>query len=1269
MTNSASFDSLLPSQGNTNLEQSITGDRNQTIGQVLGGMVVYVSGGQAVFNTGRDESETDAKPAFSIGPNPYRGLMAFQETDGDRFFGREKQIVELWAKLRQLHETESAIRLLPIYGPSGSGKSSLARAGLIPELARRPIPGYDRARVAVLVPGTHPLESLATVLARIATNDLIPVTKTREFAMELAQKTQSNQYDGLRRIANVLPDITISPLIVLVDQFEEVYTLCESQEERDAFIANLLCAVSDRARRVSVIMTLRSDFLGETQKHPILNTLFAEQGFLVRSMNVDELRQAIAKPAELAGHPLDQATIDLLVKDTEGREGALPLLQFALTSIWKGLTEGKEPAETLKAIGGVGGALAGEAQRVYQQLNDEEQEIARRIFLGLVQLGEGTKDTRRRVRFDSLVSYQNQPEQVKRVIELFSAPGARLITLAAMGNTETAEVSHEALFDHWQQLQTWLESSRSDIRFQRRLDEAARYWDEQGRPEGNLWRSPDLDLLKRYQQRSGDDMTPLQMAFFEAAKDTENHRKQKEQQQHRFQRWAIRGLTILSIGALGLVGIALYQLQRLQRQRVEQLATTAAALVATKPVEAEINAIAAIGLGQSTFVHFPNHPLPVAAFNSLLKTTQENRETIIFQSESPISSTAVSPDSKTVAIGMWDKTIRLLDINTGKPFGLPLSGHKQGGISVAFSPDGKRIVSGSYDNTVRLWDVRTGKPIGQPLRGHGDVVTSVAFSPDGKQIASGSYDNTVRLWDVRTGKPIGQPLRGHEKPVTSVVFSPDSKMIVSGSQDTTVRLWSISTGKSINLPIDSNENVESVAFSPDGKMIASGSWDKTVRLWDTNTGKPIGLPFRGHEDVVTSVAFSPDSKMIASGSWDKTVRLWDVRTSSPIDQPLRGYEDAIYSVAFSPDGRFIVGSSSGGFRSPGTIYVWDISTSKFVGQPLHGHERWVTSVAFSPDGRTIASSSSDGIRLWDASGNPIAHPLNKQDVRLGNPVVFNPNSETVIGVIGDALQLWSRKTSKLIRQIPLKQGYGINRAAFSFDGKTIVTTEAFRTLRLWDISTGKPIGKSLNVLQGEFVQSFAVSSDRKIIIGMEDGSLRLWNVETGKPIGQPLRGHEDPVGAVAFSRDGKMIVSGSWDTTIRLWDVKTGKPIGQPLRGHEGSVDAVAFSPDGKTVASGSNDNTVRLWDAKTGEPIGYPLRGHEGSVNAVAFSPDSKTVASGGNDNTVRLWSIARISSWQGLLQLSCGELRYHPALIEPKNDTAREAKRSCQQYAWKNQ
>lgn len=825
------------SKGDHTTNQQSEGNQNQIIGQAVSSTIFNVTGGQITIYPSQLDRPCPLEPQPStskIGANPYQGLLAFQETDGDRFLGREKEISILWEKLCILHEEISVTSVLPIFGPSGSGKSSLARAGLIPELARRPLPGRDRARVAVLVPGTYPLESLATVLARVATNDPTPVTKTREFAAELAQANSSGKYDGLRRIINVLPETEVSPLILLVDQFEEIYTLCKDAVARDRFVENLLEAAQEESQQVLIIITLRSDFLGEIQKHPELNRLFSRQGFLVPAMDEEELRQIIAKPAELAGHPLDEATIYLLVEDTEGREGALPLLQCALSCIWKGLAKGITPAQTLEQIGGVGGALAGEAQEVYDSLNPLEQTIARRLFLGLVQLGEGTRDTRRRVAVDCLISYKDNPEQVKQVINRFAEPGVRLITCSTSHNgIETAEITHEALFDHWRSLNQWLEQGRNDLRFQRRLEEDAQYWDQNGRPEGCLWRPPELNILRQYQQRVGANITHLQMEFFTASQEAEESRRQEKTQnqrkerQQRLQKWA------LCILISSVTGFALHQQQQAEVQQVKQLADFSEALLSNQPLNAEnnvmaqINAIAAVDLSRSPFIHLTHDAIAHSAYNTLLHSIQV------------------------------DQGRRLLSDKV---------------VSVAFSFDGKSIVSGGEDNTVRLWNTNTRQPIGNPLKGHKYSVLAVAFSPDGKRIVSGSVDKTIRLWNAKTGEPIGKPLKGHQYSVVSVAFSPNGKEVVSGSDDKTIRLWDTETGKQIRLMQGNDFQPVLVSFGSDGKTIIAKSYNNAVRLWDTNTGE-LKNELEGEDFQNTSVVFSSDGKTIVSSSYDDTMEL------------------------------------------------------------------------------------------------------------------------------------------------------------------------------------------------------------------------------------------------------------------------------------------------------------------------------------------------------------------------------------------------------------
>ena len=445
-------------------------------------------------------------------------------------------------------------------GPSGCGKSSVVRAGLLPELARRPLPGLERSRVAVLTPGAHPLEALAIVLARIATDDRAPIAKAREFAEEIKRPP----HDGLRRRGRIAGQRR-RPLVVLIDQFEEAYALCQDATERNAFVASLMEAAADRGARVSVVLTLRSDFLGATVRHPALNSAVADQGILVPAMGEDELRRAIAEPARRAGHPLEEATVDRLIGETLGREGALPLLEFTLTRIWEGLAEGNAPAETLRALGGVGGALAGEAERLFERLTESQQQIARRAFLALVRLGEGTRDTRRRAVLPEMVAAGERPEQVQAVLGAFARAGERLVTLSDQGGEVCAEVTHEALFEHWTRLQDWLTTGREDLRFHRRLAEAAEHWDEAGRPEGLLWRPPDLDLLDAFQRRARADMTALEVDFHHTSLARERARRLAK-------RATVSGLVLLLI-LMGGLGVLLEHQRRLADEQTHEAET------------------------------------------------------------------------------------------------------------------------------------------------------------------------------------------------------------------------------------------------------------------------------------------------------------------------------------------------------------------------------------------------------------------------------------------------------------------------------------------------------------------------------------------------------------------------------------------------------------------------------------------------------------------------------------------------------------------------
>ena len=505
--------------------------------------------------------------SISRGPNPYKGLLYFDEADGNSFFGREKMTDELYARLTALLETDTdQPRILPVLGPSGCGKSSLVRAGLVPRLARERFARLVEPRVLVVTPGPHPLEALARGLARLATGNTTAFAEADEFLRILAK---SDRTDELRRIVDGLPDLGPARLILVVDQFEELYVTPAApreretfEAERDHFVASLIDATADRGRRLLAVIVLRSDFLGATQHHPELNAQIARSGFLVPGMGREELEAAIRKPAEMAEPPykLPTAFVELLISEVLGHQAALPLLQFALQRVWDALPD--DPAETLANLGGVGGAVAAEAENIFGRLSSDDQAIARRAFLAMVNLGEGTPDTRRRAKFEEITKSAANAEQEHAVLTQFSRPEARLITLSQEpGSGVTFELAHETLIRRWDRLREWLREGRDDQRFLHRAREAVEYWTQN---KGSLWRSFELEQLREFAQRVPQDMTAGLACFLDAslAADAAGRNAERRRQQCILAATA-SGLVV----ALILAGIAGWQWRTAETQR------------------------------------------------------------------------------------------------------------------------------------------------------------------------------------------------------------------------------------------------------------------------------------------------------------------------------------------------------------------------------------------------------------------------------------------------------------------------------------------------------------------------------------------------------------------------------------------------------------------------------------------------------------------------------------------------------------------------------
>jgi WD40 repeat protein/serine/threonine protein kinase len=1181
---------------------------------------------------GRRSSTSD--PALrSVIVNPYRGLHAFEEADAAVFFGRERLVNRLIARFQENHPLRN---FLAVVGPSGSGKSSVVSAGLVPAVRKGVLAGptliddganddnrtltslhsvdnWKSEFIVKTVPGSHPLQNLEAGLLSIASQPLHDLRNRFE-------SDPATLLDALREIG--------SSTLLVIDQFEEVFTLTESERERAQFLELLRVAVTAADSPLQLVITLRADFTDRPLHYAGFGELMRQRTEFVLPLSADELERAIVGPARQVGLEVEPELIATVIHDVQDELGALPLLQYALTEAFDHRSGEALSLAAYQRSGGVFGALARRAQEVYEGLKPEWRDTTRQIFLRLVTLGDGVRDTRRRVRFAELLKLGGNAQVV---LDAFGKYRLIAFDVDPATREPMVELAHEALLRAWDMLQQWLDASRSDIRMHRWLLAAVGEWEKSRRDQSYLLTGTRLAQYEDWRASSGFQLTDEELDFLE---DSSAQRRAHEQA----------------------------ELERQAREHRKAIEMQCLALTANSRqtgLQNLCDIALALGVAANTI---PSPPDQAAQLLFEIAPMPGTRK-VFMGHQDTVWNIAISPDQRQALSGSGgfspasnfyqkiptylplntrsaqfsDNTVRLWDLATGEQLRI-FKGHTNTITALSFSLDGKQVISASADATIRVWDKESGHEervlshtaqvlsialhddllvasdydfetatshlilwnwrTGQELRrfeGQSDVIYSVAISPDGTQVLSGSGpsgpfsrssgDNDLVLWDLKSGA-IVRRLRGHKDAVFHVVFEPNGRGAISSSADSTLIVWNLDDGGIRTIFRGHKTFAYTFALSPRGDCVFSASFDLSMILWDVERAQEIRR-FYGHAGPVTTVQFLGDGRRVLTGSIDKNLRLWDIYSSDEVMRLREPTGLGLWAVA--SDGRRVIASagSTGVFapQSPrNPLYLWDLETGELL-ERLGEQKNTIYEAALLPDGERFLTVSGD---------------------------LFIPEAE-------NWMALREIATGKELRRYQ-SPGSALSGMALLPDGTRAATIVFGDEVVIWNIETGEIERRFAGTVPG--FKAITVSADGNLLLaGSAMGAVTIWNLVTGEIVRQ-FQGHSLHISDLAITSDDRVVVSTSNDTTAIVWDIEKGRQVLR-FQQHPTAIEAVALHPVHEWVLTGDDRGNLLLWELRTGKVI-RRFVGHTGAIWEIAFIDNGEYALTTGGDGNLIKWKIA---------------------------------------------